>query len=265
MRDSGLFWPNLLEKREIFSSNVCDRRCAGLDAHAKSVTVCIRHRLNGSSDVECEEAVFGTFTQDLVRLRKWLRQHGVRQVVVESMGVCWIPVWHVLEGPGLNLMLVEPGHHPALQGRKTDRMDARRLAEYLQHGLLNGTFAPGRQLRRLRELMRMRVHVQQDRNRTINRIGRLLERVLAAGVRRPEILADPGSERLGSRAHQWLLSAISVFPDRTKARRRHALLSPIGWPQLSGTSSAMAECTKKPPAISSTACILNLRLHKWFR
>ena len=34
---------------------------------------------------------------------------------------------------------------------------------------------PPRPVRELRDLTRMRVHLQQDRNRVINRIGRLLE------------------------------------------------------------------------------------------
>jgi len=123
---------------------------------------CIRRRVKGSLEVECEEAVFGTFTQDLLRLRKWLRQYGVREVVMESTGVYWIPVWNMLEGRGLNLMLVNPATVRALRGRKTDRIDARRLAEYLHYGLLNGSFVPSRHLRQLRELTRMRVHVQQD-------------------------------------------------------------------------------------------------------
>jgi len=38
------------------------RRCAGLDVHEKSVTACIRRRVKGSLEVECEEAVFGTCT-----------------------------------------------------------------------------------------------------------------------------------------------------------------------------------------------------------
>ena len=65
----------------------------------------------------------------------------------------------------------------ALQGQKTDRIDARRIAEYLQYGLLRGSFIPPRPIRHLRQLTRMRVHIQQDRNRLTNRIGRLLETV----------------------------------------------------------------------------------------
>jgi len=155
------------------------RRCAGIDVHKKSVTVCIRKRARGKRDPEIEEAVFGTFTQDLERLREWLRKHRVKHVAMESTGVYWIPVWNILETsrPKLNLLLVNPATVRALQGNKTDRIDARRIAEFLQYGLLRGSFIPPQPIRHLRELTRMRVHIQQDRNRVVNRIARLLETV----------------------------------------------------------------------------------------
>jgi transposase len=77
---------------------------------------------------------------------------------------------------------------------------------------LRGSFIPPKPVRELRELTRMRVHIQQDRNRVGNRIARLLETVniklasvashilgrsgramlhlLASGVRDPERLAE---------------------------------------------------------------------------
>ena len=73
------------------------RCCAGLDIHKKSVSVCVRRRVRGKPEAEIEEAVFGTFTQDLVRLHEWLRERKVRHVTMESTGVYWIPVWNVLE------------------------------------------------------------------------------------------------------------------------------------------------------------------------
>ncbi len=151
------------------------RRCAGLDVHKKSIAACIRKRVRGHP-IEIVEAVFGTFTEDLERLRQWLREHRVQQVAMESTGVYWIPVWNVLESArGLELVLVNPQTVRALRGKKTDRIDAARLAEYLQLGLLKSSFVPPREVRELRDLTRMRVQVQQDRNRVINRIGRLLE------------------------------------------------------------------------------------------
>ena len=212
------------------------RCCAGLDVHKKSVSVCVRRRVRGKPEVEIEEAVFGTFTQDLVRLREWLRERKVRQVAMESTGVYWIPVWNVLESGKhpLQLTLVNPAVVRALQGRKTDRIDARRIAEYLQYGLLSGSFIPPKPIRQLRDLTRMRVHVQQDRNRVINRIGRLLEtvniklssvashiagksgramlRALADGVRSPEVLADKALGQLRNKIPNLIL-ALDGRPD----------------------------------------------------
>jgi transposase len=157
---------------------IIHRRCAGLDIHKKTVSACIRLRVHGHK-VETHEAVFGTFTQDLERLRDWLKQHKVKQVAMESTGVYWIPVWNVLELVRLRfeLILVNPQIVRALRGNKTDRIDARRIAEFLQYGLLRGSFVPPRATRELRDLTRRRVHIQQDRHRVINRITRLLETV----------------------------------------------------------------------------------------
>ena len=154
------------------------RCCAGIDVHKKSVSVCIRRRVRGKPDAQIEEAVFGTFTADLEDLSDWLRKHRVRQVAMESTGVYWMPVWNVLESAGrFELLLVNPATVRALQGHKTDRVDAQRIAEYLQYGLLRASFIPPKPIRQLRELTRMRAHVQHDRNRVINRIGSLLETV----------------------------------------------------------------------------------------
>ena len=155
------------------------RRCAGLDIHKKTVSACIRIRVPGRKEPQIEEAVFGTFTQDLERLRDWLKEHKVKQIAMESTGVYWIPIWNVLEPEKyrFELSLVNPQLVLALRGCKTDRIDAQRIAEFLQYGLLRGSFVPPRSIRNLRDVTRMRVHVQQDRNRLINRIGRLLETV----------------------------------------------------------------------------------------
>jgi hypothetical protein len=131
------------------------RCCAGLDIHRDTVSACIRRRVRRQAEAAIEEEVFGSFTQDLERLRNWLKQHRVRQVAMESTGVYWIPVWNGLERVSrFTLTLVNPATVRALQGHKTDRIDARRIAEYLQYGLLRGSFIPPRPIRHLRELTR---------------------------------------------------------------------------------------------------------------
>jgi len=210
------------------------RRCAGLDIHKDSLSACIRMRGKGGKETEVEEQVFSTCTQDLIRLRKWLRDRKVKQVAMESTGVYWIPVWNILETGSLELTLVNPATVHALQGKKTDRIDAARIAEYLQYGLLSGSFVPPKPVRQLREVTRMRVHVQRDRNRVICRIGRLLEtvniklssvasdivgksgmamlRALAEGQNRPELLADRALGHLRSKIPALVL-ALEGRPD----------------------------------------------------
>jgi transposase len=72
------------------------RRCAGLDVHKKSISVCARVR-GGARESEMESATFGTFTGELNALADWLKARQIRHVAMESTGVYWKPVWNVLE------------------------------------------------------------------------------------------------------------------------------------------------------------------------
>jgi transposase len=150
-------------------------RCAGLDVHKKSVSACIL--ITDGNQTRKETATFRTFTADLERLCKWLEEHQVNHVALESTGVFWIPVWNILERSptGFKLTLINPQHMHALPGHKTDQKDCERIAELLQHGLLKGSFIPPRPIRELRDVTRRRTHLQSDRNRVLNRIRRLLE------------------------------------------------------------------------------------------
>ena len=107
-------------------------------------------------------------------MAQWLKEHKVRHVAMESTGVYGKPVWNVLEASRwkFDVLLVHPQQVRALPGKKTDREDAARIAGYLQEGLLRGSFVPPPTTRELRELTRRRTHLQGDRNRVINRIGR---------------------------------------------------------------------------------------------
>jgi len=75
----------------------------------------------------------------------------------------------------LDLLLLNPQHVKALPGHKTDLVDAARIAELTQYGLVRASFVPPEEIRELRDLVRRRLHLTQDRNRVSNRIHRLLE------------------------------------------------------------------------------------------
>jgi transposase len=159
-----------------------------MDVHQKLIWACARIR-TAKNTFTTETAVFGTFTQDLEKMARWLRERKIRHLAMESTGVYWKSVWNVLEASkrGFALVLVNPQHIKALPGRKTDQQDAERIATYLQQGLLRGSFVPPQPIRELRELTRRRAHLQGDRNRVINRIGRLLE---TANIRLGSVLSN---------------------------------------------------------------------------
>jgi transposase len=163
------------------------RRCAGMDVHQKSISVCARIRIARDS-FGTETAVFGTFTGS-GKDGPWLRARKIRHVAMESTGVYWKPVWNVLESSKSRFepVLVNPQHIKALPGRKTDQQDAERIATYLQEGLLRGSFVPPQPVRDLRELTRRRTHLQGQRNRIVNRMIRLLE---TANIKLSSVLSD---------------------------------------------------------------------------
>ena len=70
------------------------RICAGLDVHKKTVVACVR--IQHGREVKNTVRTFGTTTDELVELFDWLAGFDVKDVVMESTGVYWRPVWKVL-------------------------------------------------------------------------------------------------------------------------------------------------------------------------
>jgi transposase len=156
--------------------------CAGLDVHKRTVVACVR-TLRADGTVTAEVRTFTTMTADLLALGDWLATAGATHVAMESTGVFWKPVWHLLEGR-FDLMLVNARHIKQVPGRKTDVKDAEWIAQLLQHGLLRPSFVPPAPVRELRDLTRQRSRLVHDRGAVVNRIQKVLEdaNIKLAGV-----------------------------------------------------------------------------------
>jgi transposase len=113
-------------------------------------------------------------TAELLALADWLEAEGVTHVAMESTGVYWQPVYHLLEGR-FDLLLANAGRLKQVPGRKTDVKDAEWIAELLQHGLLAPSFVPPPPVRDLRDLTRSRTQLIRDRAAVVNRIQKVLE------------------------------------------------------------------------------------------
>ncbi|MGH7869729.1 MAG: IS110 family transposase, partial [Candidatus Dormibacteraceae bacterium] len=156
-------------------------RCAGLDVHKKTVVACLM--VPGRKEVR----TFGTMTDDLMGLADWLESEQVSHVAMESTGVYWKPIYNVLESTDLELLVVNAHHIKAVPGRKTDVKDAEWIADLLKHGLVRASFIPGRPQRELRELVRYRKTLIEQRSHTVQRIQKMLE---GANIKLSDVASD---------------------------------------------------------------------------
>ncbi|SDP23395.1 Transposase, partial [Paenibacillus sp. yr247] len=92
-----------------------------------------------------------------------------------STGVFWKPIVNLLEAEDIQYLVVNAQHMKAVPGRKTDVKDAEWIADLLRHGLLTASYIPDRNQRELRELVRYRRSLIQERAREHNRVQKVLE------------------------------------------------------------------------------------------
>ncbi len=199
--------------------------CAGLDVHKKSIVACVRILKPDGEDVRIR--TFGTMTAELLALADWLEACGVSHVAMESTGVYWKPVFHILEGR-FEVMVVNAHHVKNVPGRKTDVKDADWISEMLQHGLLKASFIPPPPIRDLRDLTRQRTQLVRDRATVVNRLQKILEdaniklagvatdvlgvsgramiREIIAGQSKPDALAELARARLRKKLPQLRLA-----------------------------------------------------------
>lgn len=128
--------------------------CCGMDVHKSFVVACIAGT-NSQGVTAYKSKRFSTFTGDLRRLATWLSENNCWDVCMESTGKYWIPVYNILE-PTCNLVLAHPKYVKAIRGKKTDKKDAKWIADIFKHDLVSGSFIPPADIRQLRDLVRYR-------------------------------------------------------------------------------------------------------------
>lgn len=230
-------------------------RCAGADVHQKTVVVCVRIVMKRK--VVQEVRTFGTTTSDLLALSDWLSSHGCTHVAMESTGIYWKPVWHILEGT-FELVLANAMHIRNIPGRKSDVNDATWIANLLAHGLIRGSFVPPTVIQELRDLTRSRKqlvreiaqHTQrlqkvlEDANVKLTEVlsdvlgksGRAIIESLIAGEKDPEILANLACGSRLKASHEELVAAL-----HGRVTSHHRFLLKIHLGQIDALDAAVRE------------------------
>jgi transposase len=165
----------------MFSMEVVIERACGMDVHKDNITACI------ITPQGKEVQTFSTKTVFLLKLLDWIKQHQCTHVAMESTSVYWKPIVNLLEAEDIEFLVVNAQHMKAVPGRKTDVKDAEWIAKLLRHGLLKASYIPDRNQRELRELVRYRRSIIEERARQINRIQKVLE---GANIKLGSVVSD---------------------------------------------------------------------------
>ena len=130
---------------------------------------------------------FGCHTSELMVLADWLVACGVNTVALESTGVYWIALYEVLESRGLDVWLVNAKSVRHVSGRKSDVLDCQWLQQLHTFGLLRRAFRPDARVCELREIVRLREGVLEERARHVQRMQKALTQM---NVQLTTVLSD---------------------------------------------------------------------------
>jgi transposase len=172
----------------------------GIDIHKTRCNACVKT----SEGRILEEFTFQNNSQGLEELVTHLRIHSEAQVAIESTGNLWTRIYDRLEQEQIRVVLTNPKKTRALTENKikTDRIDARLLADLLRGNLLTASYVPPREIRIQRSIIRERARLVETRTILKNRIHTLLDKY---------DLHPPFTDLFGKHGLEWL-RAVQLQP-----------------------------------------------------
>ena len=214
--------------------DVLVERCAGLDVHRDDVVATVRVPGTGRRRWDQQTRTFRATLAGLGGLGEWLAEAGVTLVGMEATGVYWKTVFQALE-ERFECWLLNAQHLHNVPGRKTDVKDSEWICQLVQHGLVRPSFVPPVEIRRLRDLTRLRKAQINERARSIQRLEKVLQdagikltsvashtysksaramlEALLSGVSDPEQLAELAKARMRAKIPQLREALASRFRD----------------------------------------------------
>ena len=147
----------------------------GMDTHKLVHAVAI---LLPGSDRPLELTVASGEQQVRKMVRRVLRKAPGEVVFCYEAGVCGFTLARVIKDEGAACMVIAPTLVPVRPGKKikTDRRDAKNLAELLRAGLLVEVHLPDEATEAVRDMVRCRQAAVADLQRTRQRLGKFLTR-----------------------------------------------------------------------------------------
>lgn len=186
MRRRGKRTKGIEEAHPFAGMSKVNPNAAGVDIGAEEIVVCVA----GDESTQIVKA-FGNYTVDLQNIGKWLKEHKVKTVAMESTGVYWIPLFEELEQQGFECLLISSRSLRRVPGRKSDIQDSQWIQTLHSYGLLESSFRPQAELVALRSMLRHRGQLLEHRAPHIQHMQKAL---LQMNVQLSQALSDVTGE-----------------------------------------------------------------------
>lgn len=141
-----------------------DHKYIAFDVHQATTVVSVMN----AAGREVNAAILPTQAQPLLGFLEGLRGR-LHLTLEEGTYSAWL--YDLLQGRVAELVVCDPRRNALLkEGSKTDRIDARKLADLLRSGMLRPVYHGSRSLRNLQEMAHCYQSLVQDTTRVMNRI-----------------------------------------------------------------------------------------------
>ena len=137
-----------------------------------------RQTIKDRSGQTLNEFFFSNDKDGINKLTKIVSGYGKCEAVVESTANIWIRIHDTLEDRGINTVLANPYKTRIIAEAKikSDKLDARILADLLRSGLVCQSYVPSKEFREKRSLIRHRISLVRNRTLLENKVHSLLDK-----------------------------------------------------------------------------------------
>jgi transposase len=203
----------------------------GLDVHKASICVAV---INASGKLVMESVV-ETSAATVLDFLKGLRGR-VEVTFEEGTHAAWL--YDVLHKTKAGVVVCDPRKNRLLQdGNKSDRVDARKLAQLLRAGLLSPVYHGGHGTRDLKELVRSYEYLVEDSTRVMNRIKALY---------RSRAIACAGTDVYKVRQREAWIAKLPEAGAQARAGRLFSELDHLTSLRRDARQALVAECRRHP-------------------
>jgi transposase len=205
----------------------------GLDVHKASICIAV---LNAEGKLVMESVV-ETSAATVLGFLKGLRGQ-VEVTCEEGTHAAWL--YDLLRKTKARVIVCDPRKNRLLQdGTKSDKVDARKLAQLLRAGLLSPVYHGEQGVRDLKELVRSYEYLVEDATRTMNRIKALY---------RSRAIPCAGTDVYKPRQREAWLAKLPEPGARVRAERLYSELDHLAGLRREARKSLIVECRRHPSA-----------------